>query len=178
MEPDESLVKQTLAGNVSAFGLLYDRYAGVIRAICFDETREIHSAQELAQDVFLRGFAGLARLRSADRFAPWLVSIARFVCHEWRRGRRRDRHRYTNNVPELAGTPDEETDKSAGGLRLAITHLPEQERLALHLFYLNGESAEAARQILGLSRAGFYKLLERARRQLKEILTGAQEMIR
>ena len=99
MEDDASLVKQTVAGDTSAFGQLYDRYARVIRAICFDETREIHAAQELAQEVFLRAFARLAKLRIAERFGPWLVSIARNVCREWRRGRRRDRHRYMGTPP-------------------------------------------------------------------------------
>jgi len=177
MEQDSSLVEQTVAGKTSAFGLLYERYARVVRAICFDETRDVQSAQELAQEVFLRAFAGLAKLRAADRFGPWLISIARYVCREWRRSRRRDRHQYTDHVPEAVRTLDEETDETACRLRLAITRLPEQERLALHLFYLNGDSADAARQILGLSRAGFYKLLERARRQLTELLKDAEEKI-
>ncbi|HEY3964611.1 MAG TPA: sigma-70 family RNA polymerase sigma factor [Planctomycetaceae bacterium] len=177
MEQDATLVAQTVAGNSAAFGLLYDRYAGIIRAICFDETREMHAANELAQEVFLRAFSGLAKLRSADRFAPWLVSIAKYVCREWRRGRRRDRHQYTSHVPETASSPDADTDDAAGRLRMAITRLPEQARLALHSFYLNGESAEIARQILGLSRAGFYKALERARRQLAEILQNTEETV-
>lgn len=155
MEEDASLVKQTVAGDTSAFGHLYDRYARVIRAICFDETQDIDDAQELAQEVFLRAFAKLAKLRIAERFGPWLVSIARHVCREWRRSRRRDRHQYLGTPPETDGNPDEGTDESVDRLRLAIAKLPEQERLALHLFYLDGDSAEAARRILGLSRAGF-----------------------
>lgn len=178
MEDDANLVKKTVAGDASAFGQLYDRYARVIRAICFDETRDIHVAQELAQEVFLRTFARLAKLRNAHRFGPWIVSIARHVCREWRRGRRRDRHQYMSEPPEANQIPDAGTHETIDRLRLAITQLPEQERLALHLFYLDGDSVEAARHILGLSRAGFYKRLERARRRLAEILCRAEETTR
>jgi RNA polymerase sigma-70 factor (ECF subfamily) len=178
MEDDANLVKKTIAGDASAFGQLYDRYARVIRAICFDETRDVQGAQELAQEVFLRAFARLAKLRNAERFGPWLVAIARHVCREWRRGRRRDRHQYMSEPPEIDRIPDTGADETIDRLRLAITTLPEQERLALHLFYLEGDSVEAACHILGLSRAGFYKRLDRARRRLAEILCRAEETTR
>jgi predicted DNA-binding protein (UPF0251 family) len=48
----------------------------------------------------------------------------------------------------------------------------------LHLFYLDGDSVEAACHILGLSRAGFYRRLDRARRRLAEILCRAEETTR
>jgi RNA polymerase sigma-70 factor (ECF subfamily) len=49
----------------------------------------------------------------------------------------------------------------------AICELPERQRLALHLFYLQENPAEDARQILKLSRSGFYRLLDRASANLK-----------
>ena len=60
-------------------------------------------------------------------------------------------------------------------MRNSIRLLPERERLALHLFYLQEEPVEAAQEILGLSRSGFYRMLERARAQLAELLTEAGE---
>lgn len=178
MEDDANLVKMTVAGDGSAFGQLYDRYARVIRAICFDETRDIQGAQELAQEVFLRAFARLAKLRNAQRFGPWIVSIARYVCREWRRSRRRDRHQYVSEPPESDPIPDNRTDDAIDRLRLAITQLSEQERLALHLFYLDGDSVESSRRLLGLSRAGFYKRVERARRRLADMLCHIEETTR
>ncbi len=177
-EYDASLVRETLNGDKSAFGLLYDRYARVVRAICFDTSRDVNTAQEMAQDVFLRAFTKLPQLRKAERFGPWIVSIARLVCREWLRSRRRDRHRYTANLPE----PVEETRTSVIAddgreLRLAIAKLPENERMALHQLYLQGDSAEVARGILGLSHSGFYKVVLRARERLAEILSSEQETI-
>ena len=55
--------------------------------------------------------------------------------------------------------------------------LGEDERLALHAFYLQDKSAEEARRIMGLSRSGFYKLLDRARAKLRRQLAYNQERV-
>ena len=55
-------------------------------------------------------------------------------------------------------------------LRMAICGLPEKERLALHIHYLCEEPAEVAREMLGMSSSGFYKLIDRARRRLAGLL--------
>lgn len=176
-EYDASLVRETLNGDRSAFGVLYDRYARVVRAICFDATCHVDAAQELAQEVFLRAFTRLPELRRPEQFGPWVVSIAKYVCRESRRSRRRDRHRYTANLPESGAATSYQTEDAGHELRLAVSKLPEQERLALHLLYLQGDSAEVARGILGLSHSGFYKVVARARERLAEILSGEQETI-
>ena len=51
-------------------------------------------------------------------------------------------------------------------LRDAICQLPERQRLAIHAFYLQGQSIEDARVALGLSRSGFYSLLKSGRQRL------------
>ena len=51
-------------------------------------------------------------------------------------------------------------------LSSAIESLPDDERLAIHIFYLDGDPVTAAASALGLSRSGFYKLLARARQKL------------
>jgi DNA-directed RNA polymerase specialized sigma24 family protein len=59
-----------------------------------------------------------------------------------------------------------------------ITTLPEKERLALHTFYLQGNSAENIRRIMGLSRSGFYRVLGRVRKRLEKLMPEEQENIR
>ncbi len=173
---DAFLVEGVLNGDRSAFGDLYDRYARLVRSICYDATQDMTGAQDLSQEVFLRAYSKLGELRDPDRFAGWLVGIVRMVCREWRRRRGRDRHTYVDVVPDApdAGrsTP---SDERINRLHEAMRSLPERERLALHTFYLNGESVGAVRQVLGLSQSGVYRLLDRARRRLKGCLQDRQE---
>jgi RNA polymerase sigma-70 factor (ECF subfamily) len=170
MEHDAELVRKATDGEAPAFAVLYDRYVRVIRAVCFETTGEINAAQELAQEVFLRAYAKLRTLRKPERFGPWIVSIARYVCCEWRRGRKRDRHRFVVHIPESGVQVHDEVSETAVRVWAALARLPEQERLALHLFYLADESANAARDVLGLSHSGFYKLLNRAKERLAALL--------
>ena len=169
--PDAELVSSALGGQGSAFGGLYDRYAGLIRAICYDQTGDLAAGQDLAQDVFLRAHLRLASLRDRQRFAGWLVAIAKHRCREWRRQRTRDRHVLAGvappDVPVDAPPPGEDRHQE---LREAMGLLPERERLALHAFYLLGRSADQARGAVGLSRSGFYKLLQRAKDRLRRLM--------
>jgi RNA polymerase sigma factor (sigma-70 family) len=182
-DDDAALVRATLAGRAQAFGLLYDRYAPLVRALCFDEVRDLTQAQDLAQEAFLRAFRELPRLRVHEQFAPWVTGIARHVCREWRRGAGR-RRRHLRRVAEFGdvGTgadPAEHRNEASGGdadrdelcrVRDAIAALPRREREALHLFYLSEQPADAAAKVLGLSRSGFYRALERARARVQRIL--------
>ena len=55
-------------------------------------------------------------------------------------------------------------------LESALEALAEDERLAIHLHYLEDDPVEAAGNALGISRSGYYKLLARARNHLAEAL--------
>jgi RNA polymerase sigma-70 factor, ECF subfamily len=175
---DASRVRQALGGDLEAFGSLYDRYARLIRALCFQEAgHDLHMAQDLCQEVFLRGYRNLPALKNPELFAGWLVGIARLVCLEWRRTRCRDRRHLSLDAPEQAVDPPEVAPlEDLDGLLAIIGELPEPERLALHLFYLQENSVEVARQILNLSRSGFYRLLERAEEHLRQKIGIGREV--
>src|SRR4051812_48678109 len=86
--PDADLVRRTLSGDRDAFARLYDRYARLVRAVAGDAGPAY--AEDLTQEVFLRAYRTLGALRSADRFAPWVVGITRRVVRESRRRPPRD----------------------------------------------------------------------------------------
>ena len=175
---DKTLVLALLAGDKSAYAKLYDRYAPLVRAVCYDMTGNLADAQDLAQDVFIRAYENLGRLRDRDRFGKWIVGIARLRCKEWKRQKSqgRDKHVGIDDTEPTIANPS--NDDRIERLREMITTLPERERLALHTFYLQDKSADNARRIMGLSRSGFYRLLGRARKRLEHLLVKEGEDIR
>ncbi len=175
---DKTLIEAVLAGDKEAYEKLYDRYAPLVRAVCYDTTGNLADAQDLAQDVFMRAYEKLDRLHNRDSFGKWLVGIARLRCKEWRRRKFRSQNNNTglNNIKTAA--PEKPDDSRIELLRKMITTLPEKERLALHTFYLQGNSADNVRRIMGLSRSGFYRLLGRARKRLEKLMLEEQENIR
>jgi RNA polymerase sigma-70 factor (ECF subfamily) len=180
-DDDAMLVRATLGGRTQAFGLLYDRYAPLVRAVCFDATRDLSAAQDLSQEAFFRAFRKLRGLKKPEQFAPWLIAIAKHVCREWRRsaGRRRSQLRRVSELAETqtgaakleytadgSGTDSEDLRE----MREAIAALPRRQRDALHLFYLSEQPADVAAKVLGLSRSGFYRALERAKARVQRIV--------
>jgi RNA polymerase sigma-70 factor (ECF subfamily) len=175
---DKTLIEAVLAGDKTAYEKLYDCYAPLVRAVCYDTTGNLADAQDLAQDVFLRAYEKLGRLRNKDSFGKWLIGIARFRCREWRREKLRIQKNKAGLFNTKADAPETPKNSRIELLRKAITTLPEKERLALHTFYLQGNSAEKVRRIMGLSKSGFYKLLGRARKRLEKLMPEEQENIR
>ncbi|MBN1764111.1 MAG: sigma-70 family RNA polymerase sigma factor [Sedimentisphaerales bacterium] len=169
-ETDARLVLKTLQGDKMAFGELYDKYARLIRVICYDTTRDQGQGQDLAQETFLRAYEKLNRLDDPDRFGAWLVSIARNVCREFRRGKLRDRHQLVGLTPPDEPESVEISHEQLLDLRDAMSKLSEKERLALHVYYLQEQDVDSAKNILNVSRSSFFRLLARARKKIENYL--------
>jgi RNA polymerase sigma-70 factor (ECF subfamily) len=178
-KPSEiELVRAVVAGDRTAYAILYDRYAPLVRALCHDYTQNLTDAQDLAQDVFLRAYQRLSELHKPESFGPWLIGIARRRGLEWRRQKARERRKHEASQTDPPAAPGLSGHCENGQLLSLLGTLAENERLALHAFYLQDKSAEQARRIMGLSRSGFYKLLDRARTNLRRQVEQQQENIR
>jgi RNA polymerase sigma-70 factor (ECF subfamily) len=70
------LVKQARDGNRFAFDQLIDRYQGDIYRMIYYRIRARMDAEDLTQDVFIRAYRSISRLREPDRFRSWLFRIA------------------------------------------------------------------------------------------------------
>lgn len=175
---DAKLVAETLAGNREAFGRLYDRYAPLARAVAYEVCRDWQSVADLTQESFLRAYRNLGRLREPERFGAWLAGIARQVARERNRARRRDRHTFSGDGqldPASAGDAIRQVDQ-LDEMAWIMDHLAEfdpRERLAIHAFYLEGQDAAKAAELVGLSRSGVYALLQRAVARLARVAQGA-----
>lgn len=173
---DSDLVHRSLHGEHAAFAEIYDRYARLVRAVCFEATGNIPDAQDVCQEVFVRAWQKLETLKNADRIGAWLTGIARHVCKEWQRNRRRLSD--VADAQPCMQPPDTQgpSARSEGiqdcldQLFESLQELTEKERMAIHLFYLRQESAEQARSVLRLSPSGFYRVLERARKRLARLM--------
>jgi len=169
-------------GDAHAFGRLYDRHAAVILALCrtLIPGRSLSDAEDATQEVFIRAYRMLDRLTDPTGMRPWLYQIARLVCSERRRSQAR-RHKHEDHAMTLAQDRERLTPPTHGAdiaakreslsrLTDAMRLLPDAERLAVHLYYLDPDPVAAAESSLGLSRSGFYKLLARARGHLATLL--------
>jgi RNA polymerase sigma-70 factor, ECF subfamily len=169
MEPtaksDAELVAASLAGDHEAFGQLYNRHARTVRAVVIAISGDWSATDDMTQECFLRAYRKLSTLHDRQRFGPWIAGFARHVARERRRSLQRDRHEFGTEISELPNNsaPMESDDREEfEQVMLRVAGLPEDERLAIHTFFLADQNAAQAAQQLELSRSGFYALVQRA----------------
>jgi RNA polymerase sigma-70 factor (ECF subfamily) len=164
---DAELVTETLAGAREPFGQLYDRYRRVVASVVSGVSGDWAAVDDMVQECFLRAFRKLATLRDPARFGPWIIGIARQVGRERRRSLRRDRHEFHDPQSLLTESPidagNEPCDRDqVDQIMQRVAELDEQERLAIHAYFLQQRNANDGAELLGLSRSGFYATVQRA----------------
>jgi len=70
------LANRARDGNRPAFEQLIDRFQGDIHRMIYYRIRARMDAEDLTQDVFVRAYRSISRLREPHRFRSWLFTIA------------------------------------------------------------------------------------------------------
>ncbi len=179
---EQDLIGQARAGDQEAFAELVMRHAdrvyGALRRFGLDAG----DADEVAQEVFLRAWRGLARFEERAQFSTWLYRIA--FNEAQRRLARRTLPR-VQPVPEgdapdpVAALPEPaesgpEARALAGEfertLETALTELPPEWRAAVVLRDIEGLSTHDAAEVVGVGEAAFKSRLHRGRMALRALL--------
>jgi RNA polymerase sigma-70 factor (ECF subfamily) len=180
MQGDAEMVRAVLRGDREAFAALVARHERTVWMTAWRILRDVHTASDVAQEVFLQAFHRLGDLREPARFGIWLLRIARREAV--RHARRRSSHP-TRSLEELTGDPhlSGSTDGHGAGqlpadseeLLGAVARLPAQERLVVVLRYFDGHSvaevAEALGRPVGTVTKQLSRALERLKASLKEV---------
>ncbi|HJU11716.1 MAG TPA: sigma-70 family RNA polymerase sigma factor [Candidatus Binataceae bacterium] len=89
VRPDDELIAEVRNGQTAAFAELVSRYRDRVERLCqrFFSDREV--VRDLAQESFIRAFAGLSTYRAEMPFLGWLRAIVANVCYDELRRRRR-----------------------------------------------------------------------------------------
>ncbi|MGB2925162.1 MAG: sigma-70 family RNA polymerase sigma factor [Limnothrix sp.] len=82
--PDIELVRRCQGGDRPSFRVLYQRYHQKVRSTLFQLCGK-ELLDDLVQDVFLKVWQGLPKLRNPDYFATWLYRISWNVATDQRR---------------------------------------------------------------------------------------------
>jgi len=106
------LVEQASRGNRSAFDRLIDRFEGDIYRMIYYRVRVRMDAEDLTQDVFMRAFRNIVRLREPDRFRSWLFTIAVNRVNDYLRNKRvrsifKSSNESTDFYPEAGSAPEQ-----------------------------------------------------------------------
>jgi RNA polymerase sigma-70 factor (ECF subfamily) len=162
---DGALVESALAADQEAFGSLYRRFYPRLVRLIVRKSGDRALAEDVAQETLLRALHKLDTFDSSRPLWPWLKTIATNLMVD--SGRKRSRE--VAWEPDDATVPASEMPACEDGMLLAqvLQNLPDRQRVAVSLRYLQDwESSEAA-SFLGLTIPAFEQLLFRARKRLR-----------
>ena len=169
---DEHLARASVEGSREAFGLLVARHSRLVRAICAARIG-VRDLDDAVQEVFLRAYRGLGRIKDPGSFRSYLGQIARNYCVD--RLRASGSSKQTLSLDEVDLEPadpsgdsdDGEQDEHLLRLRREVGRLPETQREVLLLFYFEKMSYAAMADALAITEAAVNQRLSRARQTLR-----------
>jgi RNA polymerase sigma-70 factor (ECF subfamily) len=174
---DQTDVERVLAGNISAFEGIVQRWQTPLINLAYRFCRDRGRSEDMAQEAFLRAYRGLGQWRKDAVFSTWLFALATNL---YRSELRRIPARIVSvSLEDIAEPPDprasdrglEDGDYDRDlAVRRAVGALPAKYREALTLFYFHDMDIGTAARSLGLPEGTVKARLFRGREILRSKL--------
>ncbi len=165
---DADLVRDVVGGAKEPFAELVTRHWDTAVFLAARVLGSAELARDAAQEATVAAMTNLDRLRSPDRFGAWFCGIALNVARRWLRQLRPEGPRLHTELASESPGPAEmvETAEITARVRGAIAALPDGQRAAVLLFYLQGLSHREVAGELGISVGAVKSRLHQARASL------------
>jgi len=179
------------AGDESAFGYLVQKYRRPMVGFMYRMCHNPSTAEELAQEVFLRVYRSRTTYEPSAKFTTWLYRIATNLAVNHARDTRHERPENTTRLdepdPETGTTPDLADEsltaeeailkrERLAAIRSKVNALPERQRMAvlMHKYQQMDyrEIADALRLSESATKSLLFRAYETLREQLKEFVSG------
>lgn len=178
---DEEAVRRVRDGERGAYRVLVDRYAGVVFGVARRYSSEPAEVEDLAQEIFIKAYAGLEDFRGTAAFPTWLYRIAVNHCRDHLRTRRPTRsldallEKRPGAAHELSdGRPGPEValerEDALRRLEEALEELSPDYAVPFLLKYRQGMTYEEMATEMDVTAGALKVRVHRARKELRRIL--------
>lgn len=162
------IIEQCKKGNTKAQVELYKKYYRSMYNVSFRILNHSAEAEDAMQEAFLAAFRQLDSFRGEVSFGSWLkrIVINRSI------DQLRKKKMYLEDLSKLSNRADEETvefeeEVTVELIKTAITNLPDNYRVVLSLFLLEGYNHDEIAEILKISNGSSRIIYHRAKEKLK-----------
>jgi RNA polymerase sigma-70 factor (ECF subfamily) len=169
---EHRLVCRAQEGDRQAFTTLVERYWDRLYRWLYRLTHDRHTAEDLAQETFLKAFAALASFQPGTNFRAWLFRIAHNSFANHQRVTSRSRQGLPEQLPSAAEGPLERalSRESLQLLARAIRRLPADFRSAFLLRAEEGLSFRQVGEVLGVTEETARWRVFKARQKLLSVM--------
>lgn len=192
MEPrgDELLVKKCQKGHYEAFEELIHKYQQKVYSLCYRYAGNHDDANDLAQEAFIRVYHSINKFHFKSAFSTWLYRVTSNVCLDEMRKKKRnssvslDSPLETEEGEMYFHLPDQKYNPEIMAeqkdvqqiVHNAIQELPREQKITILLREMEGFSYDEMAEVLEVSSGTIKSRLNRARHNLKEILSQKTEL--
>lgn len=172
---EQALIKKVQSGDGDAMNSLISGYYQSIFSFFYKNTGNYHQSKDLTQEVFIKMVAGISKYRPKSPFKNWLFTIASNHLKNY--------YRTLSRHPEWAEITDEcikTTNDIANialenDIKVALRHLPSEQREAVILRYYNDFSVKEISKITGAMETTVKARIRYGLEKLKTELEGYNE---
>ena len=131
MTDENAWVFQAQQGSDEAFTQLVETYQKPVYNLCYRMLGEPETAEDAAQETFLRAYQNLHRYDASRSFGTWILSIAAHYCID--RLRKKKFSVFSMDAEDEDGTPFEVADPASPDPEVESVKLEDRNRLHLML---------------------------------------------
>lgn len=175
---DEALVAAVRNGDRQAFSALVSRHGLRFRGVATRVLHDISLAEEVVQDAFIKLWTKTDAFDpERARFTTWFHRVVVNRALDMKRRKSPEALPEGYDIADAAPLADVSLEQNAQAAQLmkAIEELPDRQKTALTLSYLDGYSNNEAADIMALNIKAFESLLVRARTKMRDILKADKE---
>lgn len=175
-ELESPLLRECARGNRDAWRSLHFRYYPITVAFLRKFGVRENDVEDATQEVFLQMYRYLPRFRGSAQLKTWLYRLCITQARHVRRRKRLGEalRSWLYRAPESVATSSEFCEASARRrIEAALERLPEDQRLALVLYDMEGLPGKQVAEILRCKEATLWRRLHYARKKFVDALNDS-----
>ena len=175
---DINKVEAARQGDKECFAQVYECIASDLYKVALYTLGNTHDAEDAVSETFIEAYRGIANLRDASSFKPWMMKILSVRCK--RKVSEYVKHKNTFDIENFIASLSDEADLSSEVSEQvtvvgALGRLSSKERQIIALSVLQGYTTKEIAVILGSPQGTVSSKLHRSLAKLRKMLDAGSE---
>jgi RNA polymerase sigma-70 factor (ECF subfamily) len=159
--------------SMAEFDMFMKTHQGLVYGFACAFLNDIHFAEDITQEVFIRIFKFKINPRKIVNIRAWLYTLTKNICIDWVR-KHKQKILSLSTIPEEKLVLPTKTDSAFEKVQRILQGLKEDQKILLILKHMEGFSYKEIAEILEMTPSSVGERLHRIRRMIVEKLEGEE----